>query len=373
MMSRRKPPSSRHAQYSVSPNNHYSSSSNVQSQYSPPSSTSQLSPLNGSDLSEVEIRYVNMVECLRDEVGFLEESSSNLLVELRESQDANYVLTEELRRSQRSNMNTLDELQACQTANAVLREELQRLEQGSVKINRETEKYRKANKLLREEIKDLKSHHLRRKNSILLVKEKAKDIQDGLLNNNLSEVSTLQQAVGIIVETVEDEALNYTGYLPTDSDTQSTDGGGEESLSNFTPKVVKRDRIISRRSPIFRKMFPSPQLRPNDHRSEQNGLFTRHQLYADFDDRRERSQSLNTKDVETFSPPHPVRRRGSLDDINRQNVVPSNLQNGNSHIRQTLSIDEINENIKYNRKNLILDLNGNLEQRTGKKTFDMLV
>ena len=152
--------------------------------YSPPATDGgsvSPQPTNGWDFTELEVRYTGMINSLKDELSFLEESNGNLLTELRESQDANYVLTEELRRQQRNNLNTLDELHACQTANSVLRQELQRLEQASVKVTRESEKFKKANSMLKDEIKDYKMHHNKRKNSMVTLKEKAKDLQKDIL------------------------------------------------------------------------------------------------------------------------------------------------------------------------------------------------
>lgn len=355
------------------------------------SAHSPTSPKGVPDVTETETRYVAMIHQLKDELAFVEESNSNLLVELRESQDANYVLTEELRRIQRSNINTLDELQACQTANTVLRQELQRLEQASVRTTKDMEKFKKANKLLREEVKELKSHQLKRKNSFLTVREKAKDLQNDLLEKekNNADLGTLKNAINIIVDTVEAESLsNDTGYFPTDSDTQSTDGG-EESLEAFTPKVVRKERFAGRKesplaSPIGRILAPTRLATTPDYKHEQNGLFGRRhrEIFAEYDEMRQRSRSLNNNmngvkngnitDTRT-SPERRIagRMSGSLNNLNKEDTE-DNIRNNLAQTSSNRSDSQTSESptspdnlaqTRLARQKLKLDLNGNLEAR----------
>ncbi|XP_066931937.1 uncharacterized protein [Clytia hemisphaerica] len=320
--------------------------------YSPTSTDAEsVSPLpsNGWDFSELEMRYTSMINSLKDELSFLEESNTNLLTELRESQNSNYVLTEEIRRQQRNNLSTLDELQACQTANSVLRQELQCLEQSSVKMSRDSEKYKKANSMLKDEIKDLKAHNYKRKNSMVTLKEKAIDLQNDILEKekDFKDLSSLKQTVNIIVEAVENDSNIDNGYFPTDSDISSNDGNDDKQLGAFTPKPVKKSDTFSSSlpSPLARKLF-----------SHQNGgrspLLRRKQKdkYNTDLTERSRSRSLNVTSGESRdespSPPHyngpssgPLpaagdRRRGSLDSFHQNKDLKETSLRNNTLTRQ---------------------------------------
>jgi len=293
-------------------------------------------PTNGWDFTELEVRYTGMINSLKDELSFLEESNGNLLTELRESQDSNYVLTEELRRQQRNNLNTLDELHACQTANSVLRQELQRLEQASVKMTRESEKFKKANSMLKDEIKDYKMHHNKRRNSMVTLKEKAKDLQKDIMEKekDYKELSSLKHTVNIIVEAVENDSNIENGYCPTDSDSASMDGN-DERLGAFTPKPVKKSDNLP--SPLARKFFSAHPGRSPVLRRKPDSLFGKRtkDLYADTERLRSRSLIMTTTNNsggsrdQSPSPPNapPVNlkqsasgRRGSLDSFNNKEI-----------------------------------------------------
>lgn len=317
-----------HSQRRISPASYQETSPVFSQQPSPVSNRSY----RGTTPNTETIKYLNIINNVKEEVNFLEESNSNLLVELRESQDSNYVLTDELKRAQRSNINYLNELQACQTANAVLRHELQRIELDSIKTSSDREKYLKANKLLREEIKDLKTSHLKRRDSIRALRDKAHDIQSRISSSEETntDINSLKEAIDNFAFSVESESLN--GYLPTDSDTQSINSlnsvdADERSLK---PTVLQQERNFPNKE--YNRSYSTLNDSSSYH-EELTGLFGRKQEANII--------SVNRDDTsQGSSPARVIGRRGSLENIlaekNKNDRISTKDINQNHHKGQYL-------------------------------------
>jgi len=316
-----------HPQRRISPASYQETSPVFSQQPSPVCNRSY----RGTTPNTETIKYLNIINNVKEEVNFLEESNSNLLVELRESQDSNYVLTDELKRAQRSNINYLNELQACQTANAVLRHELQRIELDSIKTSSDREKYLKANKLLREEIKDLKTSHLKRRDSIRALRDKAHDIQSRISSSKETntDINSLKEAIDNFAFSVESESLN--GYLPTDSDTQSINSLNSVDADERSLKTT----VLQQERNFPNKEYNRSYSTLNDSSSyheELTGLFGRKQ--------EENIINVNRDDTSQGSPARVIGRRGSLENIlaekNKHDRISTKDINQNHHKEQYL-------------------------------------
>ena len=107
-------------------------------------------------------KYLKVISDLKQKMSILEQSNTNLLKELKESQRSNFILNEELRKCQKSNLSIIEELQACQTANIILRDELNIVEKSNSVLTEESDELKEKVSHLRGDLKELKLLYLRK-------------------------------------------------------------------------------------------------------------------------------------------------------------------------------------------------------------------